>query len=85
MNPQVAARSRMADGIHEDSDESEEEWVEVPYEYEVEELVEREALREEIVERQLPQVRAMYPYKGQGMKVDKNEVSIVFFLCVCFF
>ena len=73
--------------------ESEEEYkdevVDVPYEYEVEEERLREAIKEELVERTIPQVRASYPYNGQGMSVDKGEVGVkhvyvfVSNMCVC--
>ena len=32
-------------------------------------------MKEEAVERHVPQVKAMYAYKGQGMEVAKGEVS----------
>ena len=34
-----------------------------------------QVLREEPVERRVPQVKAMYAYKGQGMEVAKGEVN----------
>ena len=40
----------------------------------VEELQERDEVREETVERRIPQVKAMYPYSGQGMEMEKSEV-----------
>ena len=57
-----------------DADEDEEEEVEVPYEYTEEETVETERMTDEVVERRLVQVKALYPYIGQGMKMDANEV-----------
>ena len=83
-----------ADG---DDKDEEEEVVEVPREVEVEEIVEREMMQDVVETRKIPQVRAMYPYKGQGMAVEKGEVSyicyfsslfrfcFVFFFCCCFF
>lgn len=53
-----------------------EEWVDVPYEYEEMETVEKEVMKEEVVERKIPQVKSMYTYNGQGIKVDKGEVSV---------
>ena len=47
---------------------------EVPVEIEVEELVEREVMKDFMEERRIPQVKALYTYKGQGMKVEKGEV-----------
>ncbi|XP_012946429.2 spectrin alpha chain, non-erythrocytic 1 [Aplysia californica] len=58
-------------------EEEEEEVVEVPRQVEVEEVVEREMLQDVVETRKIPQVKAMYPYKGQGMKVDKGEVMIL--------
>jgi len=61
----------------EESDEEEfvEELVDVPYEIEIEEVVEREVIQDVVETRKVPQVKAMYPYKGQGLKIDKGEVS----------
>ena len=52
-----------------------EEVVDVPKEIEVEEVVEREVFQDVVETRKIPQVKAMYAYKGQGMKVEKGEVS----------
>lgn len=60
----------------EDDEEDEEEIVDVPYTYDVEEIHEQEVVKEEVVERTLPQVRASYAYKGNGMEMDKGEVSV---------
>ena len=57
-----------------ESEEEEEVEVEVPYTYEVEEWQDDV---EETVERVVPQVKAMYPYSGQGMKMTKGEVMIL--------
>jgi spectrin beta len=63
----------------ENGDESDEELVEevidVPREVEVEEVREREVMQDVVETRKIPQVKAMYAYKGQGMKVEKGEVS----------
>ena len=52
-----------------------EELVERPHEIEVEELREREVMQDIVETRKIPQVRAMYLYRGQGMMVEKGEVS----------
>ena len=57
-----------------------EEVVDVPREIEVEEIVEKEVLKDVVETRKIPQVKAMYAYKGQGMKVEKGEVGDLF-LC----
>ena len=54
--------------------------MEVPHEVEVEEVREREVIQDVVETRKIPQVKAMYPYKGQGMKVEKGEVSVM--LCI---
>ncbi|KAK3093776.1 hypothetical protein FSP39_020076, partial [Pinctada imbricata] len=59
-----------------DEEEYVEEVVEVPHEVEVEEIREREVIQDVVETRKIPQVKAMYPYKGQGMKVEKGEVSL---------
>ena len=40
----------------------------------VEETVQKDSFVEDVVEKKLPQVKAMYPYKGQGLEVNKGEV-----------
>ena len=72
IKPEVAVTKQ---NVESESEESEEEVIEVPTEIEVEEIVEREVVKEEVVERHIPQAKAMYVYKGQGMKIDKGEVS----------
>jgi hypothetical protein len=67
----LTANGRGAD----DYEEEEEEIVDVPYTYEVEEVHEQEVVKEETVERTVPQVRANYAYKGNGMEMEKGEVS----------
>jgi len=57
-----------------DDEEEEEEYVDVPYTYEVEEIEEQETSKEEVVEKSIPRIRAMYPYKGNGMEMQKGEV-----------
>jgi len=61
-------------GNVEPEDDEEEEYVDVPYTYEVEEIEEQETTKDEVVERKIPQLRAMYPYKGNGMEMQKGEV-----------
>jgi len=55
-------------------DDDEEEYVDVPYTYEVEEIEEQETTKDEIVERLIPRLRALYAYKGNGMEIQKGEV-----------
>jgi len=63
-------------GDKSDEESYDEEVVERPHEIEVEEVREREVLQDVVETRKIPQVRAMYPYRGQGMSVDKGEVSV---------
>merc|ERR1712168_647402 len=58
-------------------DESDEELIDVPYEVEVEEMIPQEVMKEEVVEQKIPQVKAMYPYKGNGMDIKKGEVMLL--------
>lgn len=67
------ARPSAASGA--DEDEVEEELVDVPYEYEVEEIREQDVVKEEVVERPVPQIKALFPYKGNGMEMQKGEVG----------
>jgi len=64
-------------GDNEDEDEVEQEFVDVPYEYEVEEVQEQEVMKEEVVERSIPQIRALYPYSGNGMEMEKGEILLL--------
>ncbi|XP_052269284.1 spectrin beta chain, non-erythrocytic 1-like isoform X3 [Dreissena polymorpha] len=64
-------------GEHSDEDEYEDQVVERPQEVEVEEVREREVLQDVVETRQIPQVRAMYQYRGQGVTVEKGEVLIL--------
>jgi len=61
-------------GNIEPEDNEEEEYVDVPYTYEVEEVEEQETVKDEIVERKIPRLRALYAYKGNGMEMQKGEV-----------
>ncbi|XP_061172689.1 spectrin beta chain, non-erythrocytic 5-like [Saccostrea echinata] len=54
-----------------------EEVIEVPHEVEVEEIREREVMQDVVETRKIPQVKAMYAYKGQGMKIEKAEVLLL--------
>ena len=65
-----------------DDDKEEEEYVDVPYTYEVEEIEEQETTKDEVVERKIPWLRALYAYKGNGMEIQKGEVGSIktFFL-----
>jgi hypothetical protein len=62
-------------GDKSDEEELEEEVVEVPQEVEVEEEVEMEVMKDVIETRTVPQVKVSHAYKGQGMKVEKGDVS----------
>ena len=48
-------------------------------EYDEEVIQEREVEEEVVQEIRMPQVKALYRYKGQGMGIEKGEVC----LCVC--
>jgi hypothetical protein len=63
------------DVAEEEPDEYEQVEVEVPYTYQEEVIEEREEIQEQMVQRKVPQVKAMYSYQGQGMAIDKGEVS----------
>lgn len=58
-----------------------EEWVNetrlVPKEVWEEEPVERLEHRKVTETKYLPHVKAMYPFEGQGMKMEKGEVSLM--------
>jgi len=60
--------------VEPDDDGDEEEYVDVPYTYEAEEIEERETTKDEIVERSVLRLRALYAYKGNGMEIQKGEV-----------
>ena len=62
----------------EDEEEEVEEWVEVPYQYQEEEVRQKDSFVEEIVEKKIPQVKAMYPYQGHGLDIAKGEVRTRF-------
>lgn len=57
-----------------DGKDTSEEFVDVPYTYEVEEEQEKEYFVEETVEKLEPQVLARYPYKGKDIEMEKGEV-----------
>ena len=61
-----------------DGDDYVVETVDVPYEVEEEEVVEKEVIKEVIEERKYPQVKASYNYKGQDLNVAKGEVRTEF-------
>lgn len=67
---------------HEESSEEEfeEEYVETPAEEEEVKMVERQVMKDEVVEKFIPQVRSLYAYQGQGMGMEKGEVSLCFTL-----
>ena len=55
--------------------ESYEEEVDVETEEEYEETVEREMIKDVVQEVTVAQVKALYPYTGQGITMKKGEVS----------
>ncbi|KAL4238363.1 Spectrin beta chain [Mactra antiquata] len=57
-----------------DEESYEDQVVERPHEIEVEEIREREVLQDVVETRKIPQVRASYTYRGQGMVIEKGEV-----------
>lgn len=52
-----------------------EEEAEVETDEEVEETVEREVMKDVVQEIKVPQVKALHPFAGQGLKITKGEVS----------
>ena len=52
---------------------------EYQYNLQVEELRQKEVMKEEIVERKIPQVKSMYPFSGQGIELGKGEVNHIFY------
>ena len=44
---------------------------------EVEEIVEKEVVKDVVQEIKVPQVKALHPFSGQGLKMAKGEVSRV--------
>ena len=42
---------------------------------EVEEIVEKEVIKDVVQEIRVPQVKALYPFTGQGLKMAKGEVG----------
>jgi len=77
----VATTLSVQNGNVEPDDEGEDEYVDVPYTYEVEEIQEQETTKDELVERKIPRLRAMYAYKGNGMEMQKGEVRAVKRFC----
>ena len=53
-----------------------EEEVEVDSEQEYEETVDREVVKDVVQEVTVAQVKALYPYTGQGITMKKGEVSM---------
>lgn len=52
-----------------------EEVVIAPVDEWVEEIYEKEIVKEIVEDRKIPQVRVMYKFAGQDFEVDKGEVS----------
>ena len=42
---------------------------------EVEEIVEKEVIKDVVQEIKVPQVKALHPFTGQGLKMAKGEVG----------
>ena len=42
---------------------------------EVEEIVEKEVMKDVVQEIKVPQVKALHPFTGQGLKMAKGEVG----------
>ncbi|XP_053397817.1 spectrin alpha chain, non-erythrocytic 1-like isoform X2 [Mercenaria mercenaria] len=61
-------------GEKSDDEMYEDEVVERPHEIEVEEIQEKEVLQDYVETRKIPQVKAAYTYRGQGMTIEKGEV-----------
>ena len=82
MSPMVPAKRSESDLQDDLTDEEmapadEKVLVDVPYEYEDVEMVEREVVQEETIEKEIPQVKASYKYEGQGIAVKKGEVLLL--------
>ncbi|KAH6925476.1 hypothetical protein HPB50_005725 [Hyalomma asiaticum] len=64
------------DALNEDAEPSD-DWAEelqlVPVEEWVDEVVEKEVMQTVVEERKVPQVKALYPFAGQNMNVQKGE------------
>ena len=58
-----------------DEENYDEEVVERPHEVEVEEVQDREVMQDVVETRKITQVRASYQYRGQGLTIEKGEVS----------
>lgn len=87
INPESAVKQLTVPQSHLDveAEEPEEEEfedveVEVPYTYQEEVIEEREEVREEVVKKSIPQIKALYAYQGQGMAIEKGEVR--YFDCI---
>ncbi|XP_070377881.1 spectrin beta chain, non-erythrocytic 1-like isoform X1 [Dermacentor albipictus] len=65
------------DALNEDAEPSD-DWTEelqlVPVEEWVDEVVEKEAMQTVVEERKVPQVKALYPFSGQNMNIQKGEI-----------
>ena len=51
------------------------EEAEVETDEEVEEVVQKEVVKDVVQEMRVPQVRALHPFSGQGLKMTRGEVS----------
>lgn len=64
-------------GVFQTTFETYEEEAEVETDEEVEETVEKEVVKDVVQEIKVPQVKALHPFSGQGLKMAKGEVGWV--------
>lgn len=62
-------------GVFQTTIETYEEEAEVETDEEVEETVEKEVVKDVVQEVKVPQVKALHPFSGQGLKMVKGEVG----------
>lgn len=62
-------------GVFQTTFETYEEEAEVETDEEVEEIVEKEVVKDVVQEIRVPQVKALHPFSGQGLKMAKGEVG----------
>ena len=61
--------------VYQTTIETYEEEAEVETDEEVEETVEKEVVKDVVQEIKVPQVKALHPFSGQGLKMTKGEVG----------
>ena len=62
-------------GVLQTTIETYKEEAEVETDEEVEETVEKEVIKDVVQEIKVPQVKALHPFNGQGLKMAKGEVG----------